>query len=157
MSYAPGTSGYRILEAQRYAGVVVIPCENRVPLGNQSIAGRIARRYHFLCPNDFSPLPILRIEPHNAPIAARRIHFGICPRCGQKWWGPRLGDLGPKKRPGRNRRRGGESLREIADEKERQEEADALAPRPHDCATREHDPDEWCPDCFVPGGKGAGT
>jgi len=20
----------------------------------------------------------------------------------------------------------------------------------HDCLTREHDPDEWCPDCFVP-------
>lgn len=20
----------------------------------------------------------------------------------------------------------------------------------HDCLTREHDPDEWCPDCFFP-------
>ena len=32
---------------------------------------------------------------------------------------------------------------------------------PHDCLTREHDPDEWCPDCFPikeeGGGRESGT
>src|SRR6266545_871979 len=27
---------------------------------------------------------------------------------------------------------------------------------PHDCLTREHDPDEWCPDCFPIKEEGGG-
>lgn len=101
MSYAPGAPPAALAPAEEralrhLAGVIVVPCTNRVPAhARRSLAMNIALRYHFLCPDDRAVLSVVAVRPKGeTPLAERRIYFGLCPACGFKWWGPKIGELG---------------------------------------------------------------
>jgi len=75
-------------------GVIIVPCPNRAPPAKGARALAVARRYHFLCPDDHAVLPVLDVAgAHSTRLAERRIRFGLCPTCGFKWSGPRIGEL----------------------------------------------------------------